>query len=143
MDRRDVLLNIGTLAVASSGVFSIGSTEAFSAAASPIENLIATSVKCLEMGLKCERLCTETLIKGDKMMADCMLAIQDMLTMVRATSELAAHKSPLLTKMVASCSLACEECKKQCEKHAKHHAICADCAQACDECMKACQKISA
>lgn len=143
MDRREVLVNAGTLAVASSGIFSLGSTTAFSAPATPVENLIATSMKCLETGLKCERLCTETLVQGDKSMADCMLAIQDMLTMVRAASELAAHKSPLLAKMVASCSLACEECKKQCEKHAKHHVICADCSKACDECIKACQKIAA
>jgi Cys-rich four helix bundle protein (predicted Tat secretion target) len=143
MDRRKLLVNATTLAAATPGIFALGSSKSFAAAASPLENLASTATKCLDLGLRCERLCTETMMQGDKSMADCMIAVQDMITMVKATCELAAHKSSLLAKVVASCFLACEECKKQCDKHAKHHELCADCAKACEECMKACKKIAA
>ena len=143
MDRRKLLVNATTLAAASPAIFSLGSSKATAAVATPLENLVSTATKCLDLGLRCERLCTETLMQGDKSMADCMVSVQDMITMVKATSELAAHKSSLIAKVAASCLLACEECKKQCDKHAKHHDVCADCSKACEDCMKACKKIAA
>ncbi len=80
MDRREVLIDAGTLAVASSGNVFLGATTAYSAPATPVENLIVTSMKCHETGLKCERLCTETLAQRDISMGSCMVAIPDMLT---------------------------------------------------------------
>jgi Cys-rich four helix bundle protein (predicted Tat secretion target) len=141
MDRRELIVATSTLIAASPALFAVVSTSALAAKSSPLDDLISTATKCLDIGLRCERLCTEVMMQGDKSMVDCMVSIQDMITMVKATSELAAHKSPLLVSIVSSCAKACEECKKQCDKHAKHHEICALCSKACAECIKACEKM--
>lgn len=142
MDRREILTNLGliTAAVPAISLFT-GEAFAASAAVSPQDALIASASKCIETGLKCEKLCIETLSQGDKSMVECMTAIQQMLTMVRATAELAAQKSPMLTKMAGLCAAACEDCQKQCDKHAKHHDICAACSKACQDCIKACKAV--
>jgi hypothetical protein len=37
----------------------------------------------------------------------------------------------------------CEECEKECRKHADKHVQCKECGEACAECHKACKAIAA
>ena len=85
----------------------------------------------------------DTFAKGDLGMKDCAASVRSMLALVRATADLASQNSPFLAKTAAVCLASCEDCKKQCDKHATHHAICKECAAACQECMDACKKVAA
>ncbi|MGH8646962.1 MAG: hypothetical protein ACREV4_03055 [Gammaproteobacteria bacterium] len=54
-----------------------------------------------------------------------------MIAACAALSHLSASKSAHTQVFANACALVCEDCEKECRKHAEKHQACADCAEAC------------
>lgn len=89
------------------------------------------------IGKKCLTHCIDQLSSGNKSMTDCAHSVRDMITACTALSGFAAANSKHLAGYLPVCKKICEECREECLKHAKHHAICKECADACDRCLDA------
>jgi Cys-rich four helix bundle protein (predicted Tat secretion target) len=105
--------------------------------------LIATAMDCIQTGDACLAHCFE-LVKGkDTSMADCMNMVADMLPMCTALSKLASTQSTHLGDLAKLCIAICDDCEKECRKHADKHVECKECANACTDFIRECKKIAA
>lgn len=143
MDRRTLLL---------SGVALAGSAMVGSAAAmdhvhhhdAPVNTgLAAAAANCVQKGQVCLNHCLELLGQGDKGMAECATAVNQMLALCGALQALTNQNSALLAKLAAVALAACEQCQEACKKHADKHEACKACGESCAECAKACKKLLA
>ncbi|MCR9141846.1 MAG: Csp1 family four helix bundle copper storage protein [bacterium] len=89
------------------------------------------------IGKECLSHCIDQLAKGDKTMTDCAHSVRDMITACTALSSFAAANSEYLKSYLPVCKKICADCREECLKHAKHHAICKSCADACERCLDA------
>ncbi len=140
MNRRDILASAGA-----AGLFAAtrGLAAGEKKAAHGAGDLTHALMHCQEIGMKCLQHCVEILSSGDKSMAECTKTVRDMVTMCKATLELAAQKSAHLPKLAALCATVCDECAKACEPHKDHHSICKQCMESCRDCAKECRKVAA
>ena len=106
------------------------------AAANPNDALIKATAACLSAGRACLAHCIRLLSEGDKSMADCAKAVNQMLALCDATNSLAAQNASLLAAVAKQCADACKA-------HAEHHAECKACFETCKECAEQCGKIAA
>ena len=113
------------------------------AAANPNDALIKATAECIAAGRACLAHCIRLLTEGDKSMADCAKAVNQMLALCDATNSLAAQQSALLPAVAKLCADACKQCADACKAHAEHHAECKACFEACKECAEQCGKIAA
>lgn len=105
--------------------------------------IITATADCMKAGEACLAHCLVLLGQGDKEMAGCAKAVNEMLALCTALFKLASQNSsrvPALAKVVAD---ACASCEKECRKHDKKHAECKACAEACATCLKECKKLAA
>lgn len=152
MDRRHFIAS--TAAVAGATVFNnamaSGTKESPKSLSKTLSSsnqkkLIASTADCIETGRACLTHCANSLASGSTMMAECNVAVQNMLAACEAMNKI-AHLNTLEQKAMksfaASCQKVCEECYAQCKKHANHHAECKACMESCEDCIKVCKKIA-
>lgn len=104
--------------------------------------LLRATADCVQKGQACLAHCLVLLGDGDKSMARCAKAVNQMLALCGALQNLAnqqSHLAPMLAKVALE---GCTECKKACEEHANKHAECKACAESCAECIKQCQAVA-
>jgi Cys-rich four helix bundle protein (predicted Tat secretion target) len=146
MNRREALLNSSAMVVAASlgavacaaqnAVAQVGSSPPAPADAS----LTDAAFDCHRKGAACADHCVRMLTSGDTSMAECMLAVRDMIPSVEALGALAANGSKHLQAAARLALAACQACEAACRKHAAVHAVCRDCADSCARTIAACQK---
>ncbi|MEM9692532.1 MAG: Csp1 family four helix bundle copper storage protein [Myxococcota bacterium] len=93
--------------------------------------LLDVLYRCLRAGEVCQEHCLRALRGGDTSLAACERAVDDMIAVVTAMTELAHSDSPhqkVMASVVVPVSAACE---KECAVHATHHAECKACMEAC------------
>ena len=102
-----------------------------------INDAIKSSSDCIAKGDICKAHFVELLGKGSTDIYECMKSTTETVALCQSFMTLASQQSPLTKKLAGICIQACENCKKECTKHADHHRPCKDCADSCDECIKA------
>ena len=113
------------------------------AAANPNDAVVKATAACIAAGRACLAHCIRLLSEGDKSMANCAKAANQMLALCDATNSLAAQQSALLPAFAKLCADACKQCADACKEHADHHAECKACFEACNDCAEQCGKIAA
>ncbi len=98
---------------------------------------------CLRTGEVCLNHCLDLLAQGDKEMAICGKAVNELIAVCATLQKLAATESKFLAKYAKLAAEVCENCEKECRKHEKKHRPCRDCAEACAACLKECRKFAA
>jgi Cys-rich four helix bundle protein (predicted Tat secretion target) len=122
-DRRDVLLAGAALAMSASGI----ARTAEAAEATLVDEL----GRCAETGNVCLQHCLAHLGKGETALAECAVAVRDMLAVCNAVGVLAAAESRYLKASARLCLDVCEGCENACRPHRDHHPECRACGDAC------------
>jgi Cys-rich four helix bundle protein (predicted Tat secretion target) len=107
----------------------------------PHQALLDTASSCIKTGLACINHCFETFATGDTAMVSCARSVDQMLSVCGTLAKLASVNSSHLPEMAKLALVICQECEKECRKHADHHAVCKACADACSACADECKKI--
>ena len=100
---------------------------------------------CQTCANECEHCATACLGEADvKMMADCIQLDRycaDLCRMAAAFMARADGKigDSIAHRLCALCAEICDQCAKECRKHANEH--CTRCADACEACAKACREM--
>jgi Cys-rich four helix bundle protein (predicted Tat secretion target) len=145
MERREMLGTLGALALAGVAAHNAIATEDHShhhSGGAKYQPLINATGDCVAKGEACLAHCLILMGDGDKSMAGCAKAVNQMLALCGALQKLAAQSAPQ-TKALAKVALdACTECEKECKKHADKHAECKACRESCLECIKQCKAIA-
>jgi Cys-rich four helix bundle protein (predicted Tat secretion target) len=116
----------------------MGSTDMSKA---PHQAVIAAALLCIQRGEACIPHCIDLMAKGDASLKDCLRSVSAMMPMCGALVRFAALDAPRLKELAKLCGEVCEDCEKECKKHAEHHAVCRMCAESCAACVKECKKI--
>jgi Cys-rich four helix bundle protein (predicted Tat secretion target) len=132
MNRRDVLMGAGALALAAVAKAAPKDKPAeahrHEGAMSP---LVDASAECLKKGEACQQHCFTLLGGGDTSMASCAESVRDMLASVRSVFTLASAGSKHTRVVAKACAELCKDCEAECRKHADKHQPCHDCMDAC------------
>lgn len=144
MDRRAVLTLVGaSLAMAipavAEGDHSAHKHAAAASSAPANQKLIDTSSNCIKSGQACITHCFDAFAAGDTSLALCARTVDQMLSVCGALQKLASAGSANLPGLAKIALAVCEDCEKECRKHADHHATCKACADACKDCAEACR----
>ncbi len=108
--------------------------------------------RCIEECFNCAQVCTTCADaclgeQNVQMLVQCIRLNQDCADVCSATGRLLSRQTQpdweLLRQQVQVCSMACELCGVECEKHAQHHEHCDVCATACHRCRAACEALLA
>ena len=149
MNRREVLL--GSVALAGTAFVGRAQAEEMKmdhehhhdmAAMSANAGLAAAAADCVQKGQVCLNHCLYLLGQGDKDMAACSKSVNQMLAMCSALQQLANQQSANLPRLVAIAMDVCDQCEKECKKHADKHEACKACGKSCVACAKECKKIA-
>ena len=109
----------------------------------PYQSLVDAATNCTKTGLACINHCLDSFAAGDTAMARCARAVDQMISVCGTLAKLASIGSSHLPAMAKIAADVCQNCEKECKKHADHHAVCKACAEACAKCAEECKKISA
>lgn len=139
MNRRELMKH----AASSVGTLAIGLSMADGAkAAAKVEGkfgkLAETSNLCVSTGLSCISHCQKELAQGNKMMAECLQSVLELVAACESLERLARYDSAYTRDFAKVTAKICGDCAKLCEKHAKHMDVCKACMEACIDCEKAC-----
>jgi len=93
--------------------------------------LLSAAETCVGKGHTCLNHCIGTFKADDTSLLDCATSVQEVIAACVALSHLSAAKSVRTKAFADACALVCEDCEKECRKHAAKHQACADCAEAC------------
>ena len=153
LDRRQALIGTGATlaAVATSQVFAQAAAGASqhqhhhhhggaATSATQIKTVIESAAHCVVTGELCLDHCHDLLAEGDKAMAECAKAVNQLVAVCAALRSVAAQGGTQLKAMAKVALDTCVECEKECRKHEKH-ASCKDCGDACADCAKACEAV--
>ncbi len=146
MERREMLGAIGALALAGLAADGLAADHAHHhehGGGAKYKALIAATGDCVARGEACLAHCLVLLGDGDKAMADCAKAVNQMLALCGALQNLAAQGSKLVPGLARVALDACTECEKECKKHEDKHAECKACRESCTECIKQCKAVTA
>jgi len=102
-----------------------------------LEELIDTFLECIKMGEICNQHCMHMFQMGDTSLADCSIAVQELIAASTAILRFAANDSIHLNSFLEATIKVCETCEEECLKHEKH-IQCKDCAVACRDCIDFC-----
>ena len=108
----------------------------------PSQSLISAAADCVVKGQACLAHCLVLLGDGDKSMAGCAKAVNQMLALCGALQNLGAQQSGLLPALAKVALDACQQCEKECSKHKDKHAECKACMDSCQNCIKQCKAIA-
>ena len=148
MNRREALLSSGAMVVSASlGAIACGAQNAVAqgAAAAPSgaqgAGVADAAFDCQRKGEACADHCTQMLVSGDTSMAECFLAVRDMLPATQALGQLASNGSKHLRAAAQLALEVCEACQAACAKHAQMSPVCRDCADSCARTIAECKKV--
>ena len=102
-----------------------------------LEELIDTFLECIKMGEICNQHCMRMFQMGDTTLADCSIAVQELIVANTAAIRFTANNSRHLKTFLEATIKVCETCEEECKKHDKH-IQCRDCAEACRDCIDFC-----
>lgn len=102
-----------------------------------LEELIDTFLECIKMGEICNQHCMHMFQMGDTSLADCSIAVQELIAANTAVLIFTANNSCHLNTFIEATIKVSESCLEECEKHEKH-IQCKDCAEACRDCIEFC-----
>jgi Cys-rich four helix bundle protein (predicted Tat secretion target) len=149
MNRREALMSSGAMAISASlGAIACGAQNAVAqsavapAVAAGDGSLLDAAFECQKKGEACAEHCVRMLVTGDTSMAECIVAVRDMLPATDALARLASTSSKHVAAAARLAIEACEACEAACRKHAQIHAVCRDCADSCARTIAACRKIA-
>ncbi|CAH2602996.1 Four-helix bundle copper-binding protein [Rhodovastum atsumiense] len=108
----------------------------------PHQRIIASAADCVRTGELCLTHCLEVLATGDTSLAGCARSVDQLVAVCAALQKLAASASPHLPALARVAIPICEDCERECRRHAEHHATCRDCAEACQACAEECRKLA-
>ncbi len=147
MNRRELLIqsasSISSLAVGVSiaGTAAAAPSSPAKAASPNYEKLIETTSKCITTGQACLSHCQKELAQGNKVMAECLQSVLELVATCESLQKLASYGSVYTKEQAQLSAKVCGDCAKICEKHAHHMAPCKACMDACKDCEKACQAV--
>jgi len=154
MNRRDMLLSTGAMAVSASiGALACGGGNAVAQNAAkapavpgpgrmpPDTALAEAAYACIGKGQACLAHCIGMLAAGDTMMAGCAPAVHDMHAVMPGLAAAAASGSRHLKALARAAMEFCKDCEAECRKHAEMHVVCKECAEACARTIAACQRV--
>lgn len=98
---------------------------------------------CVSKGESCIAHCLVLMAGGDTSVARCAQSVNQLLATCTALQKLALQDSAYVPRFARVAMDLCEECEKECRKHADKHKECKECAESCAECHKACKAIAA
>ncbi len=101
--------------------------------------LADTASACVLKGQVCLSHCLTLLAQGDKGMAKCARAVNQMLALCTALQSLSAQGSEFTPALARTAAEACSRCAEACKPHIHHHAECKACYEACQACIKQCK----
>jgi len=102
-----------------------------------LEELIDTFLECIKMGEICNQHAMHMFQMGDSTLADCSIAVQELIAVSTAALRLTANNSRHLNAYLDVLIKVCETCEEECNKYEKH-IQCKDCAEACRDCIDFC-----
>lgn len=105
--------------------------------------LVGKVNECVAKGQACLSHCMETFLQGDTTMAECAVAVQEMLAVCGAMAQVAANDSKNLKAVSQACIAVCETCETICREHEKHQVECKECADACAALIREARKVAA
>lgn len=103
---------------------------------------IRSASDCIVLSKKCLTHCLEEMGKGDTSLQSCALATRETISLCNSFIDLASQDSKFLKELTGLCIKVCENCAKECKKHADHHEICKECMEACLDCVREMKKIA-
>lgn len=103
--------------------------------------LVEKTNDCVAKGQACLSHCMETFLQGDTTMAECAVAVQEMLAVCGAMAQVAANDSKNLKVVTQACIAVCETCEKICREHEEHQKECKACADACAALIQEARKV--
>lgn len=106
----------------------------------PRDALIAAASHCVTVGQACLAHIFRIFKSGDTALAECGILVDSTIAACAATAKLALNDSAHAKAMAAVCLKECEDCAKECRKHAKQHVICEDMARSCEETVAAARR---
>lgn len=106
----------------------------------PRAALIAAASHCVTVGQACLAHILRIFKSGDTALAECGILVDSTIAACQATAKLALNDSTQAKAMAAVCLQECEDCAKECRKHAKQHAICEEMAKSCEGTVAAARK---
>jgi Cys-rich four helix bundle protein (predicted Tat secretion target) len=104
-----------------------------------LEVLIDYLLECIKMGEICNQHCMHMFQMGDTSLADCAIAVQELVAVSNAVIKLASHNSQHLNCFVEASLYVAQSCEQECKKHEKH-IQCSDCAEACRDYIDHCKE---
>ncbi|XDD44613.1 four-helix bundle copper-binding protein [Leptospira sp. WS60.C2] len=148
MNRKELLQKAG-MAVAVSGILSTLSAEDHDhtsagmpqAGKSKYAKAMMAAIHCQLSAEVCLSHCLTELGNGDKSMAACASSTREVISLCDSFVKLASQNSSFTKKLANLCIEVCEACAKECDKHAKHHAVCKECRDSCLACVKELKKV--
>ncbi|RUO97756.1 four-helix bundle copper-binding protein [Hyphomicrobium sp.] len=108
---------------------------------SPNQTVIDVALNCVKRGDVCFNHCITLLSKGDTSIKDCIRTVSAMLPTCSTLAQLASLEAARLKEFAKVCIAICEDCEKECKRHADHHAACKNCMESCVDCIKECKKL--
>jgi Cys-rich four helix bundle protein (predicted Tat secretion target) len=144
MNRRDMLALVGVMAASTVSAVAAedhaGHARATGTSKAEVNTkLIDTASDCIKTGQVCLAHCFESFAAGDTSLAACARSVDQMMSVCGTLEKFAATGSSQLPGLTKVALAICEECEKECRKHADHHATCKACADACKACADACR----
>ncbi|MDO7597749.1 MAG: Csp1 family four helix bundle copper storage protein [Pseudomonadota bacterium] len=146
--RRDLLKGLGSASVALAAGLSLSANANTTAVDHSkmnhqvpinvkLEELIDTFLECIKMGEICNQHNMHMFQMGDTALADCSIAVQELIVANTAVIRFTANNSRHLKTFLEATIKVCETCEEECKKHDKH-IQCKDCAEACRDCIDFC-----
>lgn len=147
MNRRELM------SVAGSAVFVAAASTAYAeddhaghmAMAMPMspapQSLIDAAYNCVKSGQTCLNHSLSNLATGETMLANCARMTDQMIVGCAALAKLATVGSAHLHDAARLAMALCEDCEKECNKHAEMHQACKACAESCAITIQECRKL--
>lgn len=142
MERRDVLLGMGAMALAAAARSAAAADEhaAHHHHAAPNGKLVAAASACHTAAQVCIDHCFELLGQGDKSLAACARSSYQVAAVCAALQQLAASNSRHLAAYAKVAAVVCKDCQEECKQH-EDHEQCKKCGEACAACAKECDAV--
>lgn len=135
MNRRDLLAASAAAAAMTGAAFAQTSHDHGSSDSA----LAGAAAACVRSGLACLDHCLQNF--GDASLAACARAVDQMVPVSALLLKLAAEKSAHLVPMARVALAVCQDCERECRKHADQHAVCKTCADTCANALAECKKV--
>jgi len=97
--------------------------------------------QCSEAAQLCLAHCLVAFEENDTTLATCARSVHNMVSLCDAFAAQVAGNSKYVGGIAGVCRAACEDCEKECRKHADDHVECRQCADACAELISAIDEI--